>query len=122
MKEKRHFKRIAMDAPITLVCGDHKWHSRLLDVSLKGALIEAPDDWPDDNPGQCRLELQLDDEVCITMEGTVVHSENGNLGYRCDHIGLDSITHLKRLVELNLGDESLLERELAELAHSGTEG
>ena len=31
-------------------------------------------------------------------------------------IDLDSITHLRRLVELNLGDEKLLERELSHLA------
>ena len=34
-------------------------------------------------------------------------------------IELDSIVHLKRLVELNLGDESLLERELTELSQRG---
>jgi hypothetical protein len=28
---------------------------------------------------------------------------------------IDSITHLRRLVELNLGDEALLERELEQL-------
>ena len=33
-----------------------------------------------------------------------------------DHIDLESISHLRRLVELNLGDSSLLERELAALS------
>jgi hypothetical protein len=37
------------------------------------------------------------------------------LGFVCRHIDLESISHLRRLVELNLGDESLLERELAAL-------
>lgn len=53
------------------------------------------------------------------MDGTVVHCEDGHLGFRCDHIDLDSISHLKRLVELNLSDEALLERELSELSQGG---
>jgi len=119
VKEKRHFKRIPMDAPVTLNCGGRKWQSRLVDISLKGALVESPRDWNETPPQACILDLQLDGGVSIVMDGTVVHSENGHLGFRCDHIELDSISHLKRLVELNLGDESMLERELTELAHSG---
>jgi hypothetical protein len=33
----------------------------------------------------------------------------------CESIDLDSITHLRRLVELNAGDPALLERELTAL-------
>ncbi len=119
MKEKRHFKRIPMDASATLNCGGRKWQSRLVDISLKGALVESPHDWDQTPPQSCTLELQLDGGVCIVMEGTVVHSENRHLGFRCDHIELESISHLKRMIELNLGDESMLERELTELAQSG---
>jgi len=34
---------------------------------------------------------------------------------RCLSIDLDSITHLRRLLELNLGDPQLVERELLQL-------
>ena len=119
MEEKRHFQRIPMDGHVALFCSGDRWDSRLLDISLKGALIAAPADWGADSASNCQLELRLDGEVVICMDGTVVHCENGNLGFRCDHIELESITHLKRLVELNLGDESLLERELTELSQGG---
>jgi hypothetical protein len=49
------------------------------------------------------------------MQGSIIHSETDQIGFRCDHIDLESISHLKRLVELNLGDEAALERELHEL-------
>ena len=42
-----------------------------------------------------------------------------HLGLFCHHIDIDSITHLRRLIELNLGDETLLQRELAELLPPG---
>ncbi len=108
-----------MDGQAALYCGGERWDSRLLDISLKGALIVAPADWETDSAVGCQLELRLDGDVVISMDGTVVHCEEGHLGFRCDHIELDSISHLKRLVELNLGDEALLERELTELSQGG---
>ena len=49
------------------------------------------------------------------MEVVLTRTLQDHLGFVCRHIDLDSISHLRRLVELNLGDESLLERELAAL-------
>jgi hypothetical protein len=53
--------------------------------------------------------------AAITMETRVVHREGDDAGLRCLSIDLDSVTHLRRLVELNLGDPALLDRELSEL-------
>jgi hypothetical protein len=44
-----------------------------------------------------------------------MHDDNHQLGFVCQHIGLESISHLKRLVELNLADQEELDRELAAL-------
>jgi len=43
------------------------------------------------------------------------HVEGDHLGFKCQYIDLDSVTHLKRLVELNLGDPEMLEREFAHM-------
>jgi hypothetical protein len=43
------------------------------------------------------------------------HVEPHRLGFQCRYIDLESASHLKRLVELNLGDPTLLEREFAHL-------
>jgi len=51
----------------------------------------------------------------IRMEGTLVHREPGRAGVRCDGIDLDGIAHLRRFVELNLGDDALLHREMGAL-------
>ena len=51
------------------------------------------------------------------MLGTVVHIDSQHIGLRCDSIDLDSITHLRRLVELNSGDPSMLEREISALVN-----
>jgi hypothetical protein len=49
------------------------------------------------------------------MEVELVHDDHNQLGFHCSHIDVDSISHLRRLIELNLGDEAELERELAAL-------
>jgi hypothetical protein len=43
------------------------------------------------------------------------HSDEGQVGFECEFIDLDSISNLRRLVELNLGDSMLLERQLGSL-------
>jgi hypothetical protein len=114
--DKRHFVRIAMEGRAQLICGTRNWDSRLLDVSLKGALISRPGTWPGGAGDSCHLEITLpDSNVTLRMEGAVAHVGDEVMGFRCDHIDLESISHLRRLLELNLGDERLLERELSEL-------
>jgi len=115
--ERRHFTRIPMERQVKLRCDGHEWSSQLLDISLKGALLQRPENYDGKSGDPCSLELLLEPmAMVIAMQGRVIHSEQGYIGFHCDNIDLDSISHLKRMVELNLGDASLLERELAELA------
>jgi hypothetical protein len=114
--ESRHFTRIAFAAKVHIVSAEGSWYSDLLDVSMKGALIGRPDKWSGNLGDHFLLELPLDDnESNIRMEVSVAHMEQSRVGFRCEHIDLDSISHLRRLVELNLGDETILRRELSEL-------
>lgn len=114
--EKRQYSRIAFDAPVTLHNGNKQWKSKLLDISLKGALVSRPENWQAENQGEYKLSIFLDNsDVEIDMEVKLAHADEDHLGFDCDHIDLDSITFLKRLVELNLGDEELLEREISHM-------
>ena len=61
------------------------------------------------------VTITLGENCEISMSTHWVHNNGGSTGLRCDSIDLDSITHLRRLVELNVGDETVLERELAHL-------
>jgi hypothetical protein len=51
----------------------------------------------------------------IRMQTVVSHIEGDRLGLRCVSIDLDSISHLRRLIEFNMGEPDLIERELAAL-------
>ena len=115
VEEQRRFTRIAFDAAAVLACGNRTWNSELIDLSLKGALIGKPADWHGSDGDRCRLMLTLDDDTSIYMDVTVARVDDQHVGLACHDIDLDSITHLRRLVELNLGDAALLERELMAL-------
>ena len=113
--QRRRFTRIPFDADARLSAGDRQWQVELLDISLKGALIARPADWQAGAEGPFRLELRLGEDAVIAMDVSVAHQDEDRLGLRCEDIDLESITHLRRLVELNLGNPDLLERELASL-------
>lgn len=112
---RRRFKRIAFDATTEMSQGKQRWPVKLLDLSLKGLLIERPEPWPGDNEKMFSVDIHLSKDTEIRMDVQLTHEEHGQLGFVCRYIGLESISRLRRLVELNLGDQDELERELGAL-------
>ncbi|MDR6165696.1 MULTISPECIES: PilZ domain-containing protein [Pseudomonas] len=112
---RRRFKRIAFDARTELKQGEYTWPVRLIDLSLKGLLIERPEPWLGDKEQDFAVDIHLSDDVDIKMDVHLAHEENGHLGFICRHISLESIQRLRRLIELNLADKAELERELGAL-------
>jgi hypothetical protein len=116
--DKRRFSRVPFDTDIHLVGAHGSWHCRLIDVALKGILTTLPSNWRGKIGDHYLVEMLTDnEEASIRMEVSVAHIEEDHIGFRCEHIDLDSVTHLRRLLELNLGDAEILYRELSELSH-----
>jgi len=116
--DRRRFQRIEFDAATELVQGDRRWPVELHDLSLKGLLVRRPEGWDADAEQPFEARVRLADDAEVRMEVAMTHEEGDLIGFVCQHIDLDSIAHLRRLVELNLGDEALLERELAALGEA----
>ena len=117
---KRRFSRVNFNTDVQLVSARGNWHCQLLDISLKGMLTEKPHSWVGNKGDELLAEVHFEEsDILIRMEVVVSHIEGGHIGFRCKHIDLDSITHLRRLIELNLGDAELVNRELFELTTSG---
>jgi hypothetical protein len=114
--ERRRFSRIAFHRPAEIDAEGERVTCELLDVSLKGALVEVPAKFGGRKGQPCALTIRLDaGDAVVRMDGEIVHHEGPALGLRCTGIDLESIAHLRRIVELNLGDEELLHRELSAL-------
>lgn len=114
-QDRRHFWRAHFSSPVQLALHHVVVEAELHDISLKGALVVVPPDWPGKLGDRCQLRLMLGPEVTISMNVTVAHLDGRRVGLYCDSLDLDSVTHLRRLVELNAGDPDLLERELSAL-------
>ena len=117
--ERRAFSRINFDADTTIRQQEHSWSVVLLDISLKGLLIEEPFGWNIDEelPLKATIRLGNDDDNQIEMAVLFRHQQDKQIGFECSEIDIESISHLRRLIELNQGDPSLLERELASLGN-----
>lgn len=114
-KNRRDFRRTPFRVAARLTDAAGTWEGKLCDISLKGALMEMPADWCGAQGSTCRIAVDLAPEVTITMDATVAHLDGNHVGLRCDNIDIDSITHLRRLMELNAVEPGSLDRELAAL-------
>jgi hypothetical protein len=112
----RRFTRIAFHRPALLDLKSARAEVEVLDISLKGALVEVGPTLRPKAGETCSLSIRLDaGEALIRMEGEVAHVVGNRVGVKCDELDLDSIQHLRAIVELHLGDEAVLEREHAAL-------
>lgn len=116
-EERRHFSRVAFNAPALLTLGDQQHAVTVLDLSFKGALVAlAATLGPTSVSRTGTLSLRLTGpDAGISMMVEIAHVQDGQVGLLCRGIDLDSMTHLRHLIELNLGDPALLERDLKAL-------
>ncbi len=104
-----------MDAAVRLYSRSAMWESQIVDVSLRGLLIERPIGWHGEGGDRYRIELRLPGSIFVSMAVLVRRLVTDRVGLELAHIDFDSFCHLKRLIELNVGDPALLFRELAAL-------
>ncbi|MNH07563.1 Cyclic diguanosine monophosphate-binding protein [compost metagenome] len=113
--DRRRFQRIAFDAPTELRQGLKRWPVKLLDLSLKGLLVDRPEGWDADLSQDFDAIIHLDAQTHVRMMVELRHEEPSRLGFICLYIDLDSMSHLHRLVELNVANSTEMMRELREL-------
>lgn len=117
-ENRRAFHRIFFETPVTVIANNKAYKSYLIDISLNGALINKSEDLTLTQGDKVQLEIELGgSHHLISMEATVSHIEEGHVGLKREQIDMESISHLRRLVELNLGDSEMLSREMEHLIH-----
>ena len=117
MTENRRFTRIVFSTPASLIQDNKQWLTELVDLSLKGALVLKPADWRANIGERFTLDFKLPgSDIDICMQVHKAHERDNCLGLTCDSIDIDSATHLRRLIELNVGSAQLLNRDLEHLA------
>ncbi|MCG7530829.1 PilZ domain-containing protein [Psychrobium sp. MM17-31] len=116
MEEKRIFQRVLFSHDAKLICNGESHTVQVLDLSMHGFLCTQPSSAHINLNDEATLIMTLEQGRKIVMESTVVHIENSHLGMDCHHIDIDSVSELKRLIQLNLANDELLNRDLGLLA------
>ena len=96
--------------------GDQEWSSNLLDISLKGMLVEPPENLDINLNNPCGMALFLGEDISIHARVNITHTTDGNWGLKWLQIDVNSLQHLRRLIELNASNPAMLTRELSELS------
>lgn len=118
MQERRRFQRIEFDAQSEVRTPECSWPIKLVDISFKGVLAEIEIPPLLEVGDKADIVIRLANDIVITMPSVLRHHLGEFIGFEAENMDLDSMSHLRRLVELNLGDEALLERELDHLVHA----
>jgi hypothetical protein len=113
IKGLRHYARVPFAAAVLLHVQNQTLKVQLIDIALKGALVQVNSTEKLTLHTPCRLELPLaDDGEGVVMAGVIAHLDGQHVGIECRNIDLTSLTRLRRLIELNTGDPDLMDREL----------
>lgn len=115
--ERRKHTRISFDADLCISSSTLEIHPELLDISFRGMLVRISPEQKLDADQELEATLTLDDhQTEIHMRVYPRHREGELQGLECSRLDPESWSMLRRLVELNLGDADLLNRELVALS------
>jgi hypothetical protein len=112
---QRRYSRFPLEGSVRIYSGSAMWHANLIDLSIRGALVTRPEGFQASPASRFRLDLRLEGGPIIGMAVSLSRLEPQALAFNCERIDLDSFLRLKRTIELNLGNASLLSRELEAL-------
>ena len=109
----RHFRRIPFEAEVTLKAGEKTCTGQLFDVALKGAMVGTETPLPFNLGAKCSLGITLSGSpVSLNFQAELVHQEERCYGFKFISENLETLTHLRKLIELNTGDAEATRSEL----------
>ena len=111
----RRFTRIHFDAECEVHYPGGAVVMQLEDISLRGVLLTCTQPLNIQVGDTVEINSYLANDVLIRMNAELRNIEAPHYGFFAREMDLESISHLRRLLELNLGEEALLERELEQM-------
>ncbi|HKZ16378.1 MAG TPA: PilZ domain-containing protein [Geobacteraceae bacterium] len=117
--QNRRFSRIKVSEKIIITCNNHTVEADLLDISLKGALvrIEKPVDCQRGNKWSLSLRLSGSD-IIMQFIAEVMHVRGDLVGVKFVETDLDTMIHLRNLMEARTMDPDQVRNELNFLVKS----
>lgn len=119
-EDRRRFERVNLNKNLEIHDQGNVYETSLIDISLKGLLVEKVPSFSPNQNEDYTIMLPLDQEAQTSIEMTacLAHEEESKLGFFWKEIDQESFKHLRRLLLYNLGDQEELDRELSALIES----
>ena len=120
MTERRRFSRIIYQVPALIEQGDLAMQVTIQDLSLHGLLLKVEDAKPLDSllPVEVGFSF-IQSEQMMQLSAGIVSIAGNEIRLKISNIDIESISQLKRFIELNVGNNELLSRELEHLSGLG---
>ncbi len=114
MDERRNFQRIPFSCKAGITCNSSTYSGELIDISLQGALVLCKGGLPFAEGSRCELAIYLlDSEITLTFAADIIHCYKKRFGFKFISYDAETATHLRRLLELNIGSSEAMAREVA---------
>lgn len=114
-QERRKFSRVVLEWPVEVIYQEKSWPALLVDLSFRGALLNCEHLGLDPDT-RVNLHIHIpQSQLDLDLEAHVVRACGPIYALRFDAVDIDSMSELRRVIELNLGDDSLLQREMEQL-------
>lgn len=113
MKEHRRFNRADFHTNGYFIIEGRKIHFKIINISLNGILLEPEiqENFNKDIVVSLIIRLSSSD-IEISTKAELLHKENNHLGFKFKEIDVESMIHLRRLVELNSDSADQIANEL----------
>lgn len=113
MDTRRKRTRIAGKFDADLIIGDRDVPVRTENLSLNGCKVTAETGLEDFIDEACRLEMELADDVRLSIEAEIVRARGPVAALEFTSMDEDSYAHLRNIVRLSAEDADAIDREQA---------
>lgn len=120
MSDKRQFCRVPFTTGSRIETTGESLEAEVVDISLKGALLRLPACPSLQRGDHCSVSVALaNSDVAISFEAEVAHLRENLVGVKLVKIDLDSMIHLRNLLDLNTANPEQVRKELSFLHGEG---
>lgn len=109
---ERRFQRVPFQAETSVSTNGTRWRCTLINIALKGALVESDELTLD--PGTiCEMSIRLPEtDILLTFRAKLLYQRQNHYGFKFVDVDLQTLIHLRKLIELNTGNGDVIRDEL----------
>lgn len=112
-QNKRKFTRVNFVSHAHIVVNGESYEGEVLDLSIRGVLLEFEEMPPVKTEETIMLNILFDASgLKLSTKAQAARIDGSRIGFKFMSIDIDTMTHLRRIIELNCGDPDKVADEL----------